>query len=268
MRRGFSLIELLVVLAVMLLMIALLLPAVSGVRESSRRVKCAAQLQQLGAALVMYADSNREHFPVLPHPRSGPRPGVAPTWYGGLAGFFSLRQVGDGEHTGFGGMDPNGASYDNGERNPVMSGFLSSFEVLTCPSDKEDRWYASGSTSFAQSVVKSPRRPATQESVVSYNISYLFHGGFMVQDNWTLIQDETNGPDIDGWAWYGAGTGSIGAATPNSQAAGAQASGRYAPSDNHGAEGGHMLSTSGDVRFEKDARSFREHPQRKSFIVD
>lgn len=268
MRRGFSLIELLVVIAIISVMIALLLPALSGMRESARRTKCAGHLQQIGAALIMYADSSRECFPVPPHPRTGPRPGVAPTWYGGLAGFFSLHQVGDGAHTGFGGTDPNGASYDNGERTPIMSGYLSSFEGLKCPSDREDRWFAPGSTSFVDSIVKLPRSPTTEESVVSYNISYLFHGGLMVQDNWTLMQDETNGPDIDGWAWYGSGNGSFGGVTQNSQAAGASASGRYAPTDNHGAEGGHALSTAGDVRFEKGARSFREHPQRKTFVVD
>ncbi len=60
--RAFTLIEVLVVVAIIALLVAILLPTLSRVRRQSRQAACGSQLHQIGLALVSYAVSHKE-FP-------------------------------------------------------------------------------------------------------------------------------------------------------------------------------------------------------------
>ncbi|QDT01116.1 DUF1559 domain-containing protein [Adhaeretor mobilis] len=60
--RGFTLVELLVTIAIIGVLVGLLLPAVQAARESSRRTQCQNHLKQLALGLASY-ESSHEVFP-------------------------------------------------------------------------------------------------------------------------------------------------------------------------------------------------------------
>lgn len=63
MARGFTLIDLLVSIAVMAVLIGFLLPSLVSAHETARRVVCRSNVRQIGLGLVMYANDNDGRLP-------------------------------------------------------------------------------------------------------------------------------------------------------------------------------------------------------------
>ena len=64
--RAFTLIELLIVIAILALLAGMLLPALGRAKALGAEKACASNLRQVGIMLMMYADDSRGRYPVEP----------------------------------------------------------------------------------------------------------------------------------------------------------------------------------------------------------
>ena len=76
--RGFTLTELLVVIAIIAILAALLLPALSGVKQKGKGAECINNHREIGVGLRLWSNDNENGF----------FPWAVPTSHGGSMGSF------------------------------------------------------------------------------------------------------------------------------------------------------------------------------------
>jgi prepilin-type N-terminal cleavage/methylation domain-containing protein/prepilin-type processing-associated H-X9-DG protein len=127
--HGFTLVEVLVVIAIIGVLVALLLPAVQAAREAARRSQCANNLRQIGLAL----QNHHAALQKLPPGRGGPSPRIfSPHAY--LLQFMEQDAIAaqiDLEEAPAPFNTPT-ANYDGARNRPAAVAVAS---VLLCPSD-------------------------------------------------------------------------------------------------------------------------------------
>jgi prepilin-type N-terminal cleavage/methylation domain-containing protein/prepilin-type processing-associated H-X9-DG protein len=141
--RAFTLVELLVVIGIVAVLIAILLPALSGARRRAAAVKCAANLRSLGAAMVMYAQEQRGYVPCNQAKYLSDSGSVTIPWYDQLARYaFNEPPV---------GTPPNPVSIIN-QPDFAKSIFVGCpmfpFDKMTVP-----KWVVQTSTGYALNLI-------------------------------------------------------------------------------------------------------------------
>jgi prepilin-type N-terminal cleavage/methylation domain-containing protein/prepilin-type processing-associated H-X9-DG protein len=163
--RGFTLVEVLVVIAIIGVLIALLLPAIEMAREASRRSTCANNLRQQAVAVKLHTDTNQT-FPTggwkdyLGDPDAGYGPKQPGGWIYNILSYIeedNLRQLGRG--------------LNGPQREAALAKLMETpVEIFYCPSRRLPRTYPYSGGALKNA--NPPEEVAKTDYAISKTISY------------------------------------------------------------------------------------------------
>lgn len=92
-KGGFTLVELMLVIAIMVILLALFLPILFGARDRARSVTCLSNLRQMGLAMQMYVQDHDDAYPIGAYQNNGVsvKGSWDTSWHDGLMPYFQNR---------------------------------------------------------------------------------------------------------------------------------------------------------------------------------
>ncbi len=237
--RGFTLVELLVVIGIIALLISILLPSLNRARETANRVKCASNLRQIGQALLLYSNENKGAYPRTQYTAG------SPTTFGTGTGSEPFNYAG--------GARP----YDN-DVSAALFLLLRTQEitpeVFTCPSSNAEKWDFGGGSNTALNWVNWQTTAGLQKGLsYSYQNPYpdstAVSGGFKLNNSISAefaVASDIN-PGIG--TTYGGGTNDNVLAVVSTSSAKDMKQGN---SNNHDEDGQNVLYGDGHVEFQSN----------------
>jgi prepilin-type N-terminal cleavage/methylation domain-containing protein/prepilin-type processing-associated H-X9-DG protein len=174
--KGFTLVELLVVIGIIALLISILLPSLNKARETANKAKCASNLHQLGLAILLYQQDNQQLYPktimdtiaapLVTWGTGGTAPGTVDPFQSTTAGRETVNDV--------------SASFFLLLRNEQLTP-----AVFVCPSSNAEAWDFGGGSNSAQNWVNWNGTTGLGKNL-SYSYENPFAGSTAISNGWQL----------------------------------------------------------------------------------